>query len=179
MRSVSTTDGEADVRVLGSQSGLSPHSPEGQEDPGQDAGVPRHQTVTVQRHGVIRRDALPPLAPAPLLTGRREKEERRKNGTKSPIRGWMTDNSRMEGGGQEMRAEDLSHQWRSGLLRKEGSSARVVLSVKAKQLAGPERQVSRCRGTLGGGPAGTVRKAIQQNSVCRLLYCHSCRFFHP
>lgn len=62
--SVSATDGEADVRVLGSQSGLSPHGPEGEEDPGQDVGVPRHQTVTrVQRNGVTRRDAPPPRAP--------------------------------------------------------------------------------------------------------------------
>lgn len=43
---VSAADGEADVRVLGSQPSVSPHSPEGEEDPGQDAGVPRHQTVT-------------------------------------------------------------------------------------------------------------------------------------
>lgn len=43
---VSAADGEADVGVLGSQPGVSPHSPEGEEDPGQDAGVPRHQTVT-------------------------------------------------------------------------------------------------------------------------------------
>lgn len=44
--SVSTTDGKIDVGVLGSQPGLSPHSPEGEEDPGQDVRVPRHQTVT-------------------------------------------------------------------------------------------------------------------------------------
>lgn len=43
---VSAADGEADVGVLGSQPGVSPHSPEGEEDPGQDVGVPRHQTVT-------------------------------------------------------------------------------------------------------------------------------------
>lgn len=43
---VSAADGEADVGVLGSQPGISPHSPEGEEDPGQDVGVPRHQTVT-------------------------------------------------------------------------------------------------------------------------------------
>lgn len=82
--SVSATDGEADVRVLGSQSGLSPHSPEGQEDPGQDVGVPRHQTLTVQRNGAIRRDVPPPLAPTPLIADRREKEEAANNGTKSP-----------------------------------------------------------------------------------------------
>lgn len=96
--SVSATDGEADVRVLGSQSGLSPHGPEGQEDPGQDVGVPRHQTVTVQRNGIICRDASPPLAPTPLIADRREKEERRKKrpqtmGQSHPIRGgWLTDN---------------------------------------------------------------------------------------
>lgn len=82
MPSVSATDGEADVRVLGSQSGLSPHGPEGQEDPGQDVGVPRHQTVTVRRNGVIRRDAPPPLAPTPLRGGK--KEEAANNGTESP-----------------------------------------------------------------------------------------------
>lgn len=82
MPSVSATDGEADVRVLGSQSGLSPHGPEGQEDPGQDVGVPRHQTVTVRRNGVIRRDAPPPLAPTPLRG--RKKEEAANNGTESP-----------------------------------------------------------------------------------------------
>lgn len=90
--SVSATDGEADVRVLGSQSDLSPHGPQGQEDAGHDVGVPRHQTVTVQRNGVIRRDASPPLAPTPLIAERREKEERRKKrpqtmGQSHPIRG--------------------------------------------------------------------------------------------
>lgn len=46
MSAVSAADGEADVGVLGSQPGVSPHSPEGEEDPGQDVGVPRHQAVT-------------------------------------------------------------------------------------------------------------------------------------
>lgn len=46
---VSAADGKADVRVLGSQSGLAPHSPEGEEDPGEDVRVPRHQTVTDSR----------------------------------------------------------------------------------------------------------------------------------
>lgn len=58
----------------------------------------------------------------------------------------------------------------------------MVLSVKAKHLPGAER--SRWAGVEGpweegGGLAGIVPKAIRQNSVCRLLYCHSCRFFHP
>lgn len=43
---MSTADGKTDVGVLGSQPGLSPHSPEGEEDPGEDVRVPRHQTVT-------------------------------------------------------------------------------------------------------------------------------------
>ena len=43
---VFTAGGQADVRVLGSQPGLPPDRPEGEEDPGQDAGVPGHQVVT-------------------------------------------------------------------------------------------------------------------------------------
>lgn len=54
---VSAADGEADVRVLGSQPGVSPHSPEGEEDPGQDVGVPRHQTVTETETALALRDA--------------------------------------------------------------------------------------------------------------------------
>lgn len=46
---VSAADGKADVGVLGSQSGLSPHSAEGEEDPGEDVRVPRHQTVMDSR----------------------------------------------------------------------------------------------------------------------------------
>lgn len=46
---MSAADGKADVRVLGSQSSLSPHGPEGEEDPGEDVRVPRHQTVTDSR----------------------------------------------------------------------------------------------------------------------------------
>jgi len=41
----SKTDGKTDVRVLGSQPGLSPHSPAVEEDPGKDVGIPRHQIV--------------------------------------------------------------------------------------------------------------------------------------
>lgn len=44
--SVFTADGETDVGVLGPQSGLAPHSPEGEEDAGEDVRDPRHQTVT-------------------------------------------------------------------------------------------------------------------------------------
>lgn len=44
--SVPAADGKTDVGVLGSQPGLPPNSPEGEEDPGEDVRVPRHQTVT-------------------------------------------------------------------------------------------------------------------------------------
>lgn len=121
--SVSATDGEADVRVLGSQSGLSPHSPEGQEDPGQDVGVPRHQAVTVQRDGVVRGDA-----PPPLIADRRErakkKEEAANNGTKSPDERGGRMNGNGQGGPGKREAEDLFQQWRSALLRREGRRAR-------------------------------------------------------
>lgn len=63
---VSAPDGEADVRVLGSQPGVSPHSPEGEENPGQDAGVPRHQTVTETETGL--KDATAAAAAAAAAT---------------------------------------------------------------------------------------------------------------
>lgn len=89
MPPVSAPDGKADVGVLGPQPRLSPHSPEGEEDPGQDVGVPRHQTVTVER------ETAPPAEmdhrrwPPPhfTLAHRRKKEEAANNGTRSPDQG--------------------------------------------------------------------------------------------
>lgn len=86
------------------------------------------------------------------------------------------DECQWSGGTRKREAEDSLHQERSALLLREGTSAHVVLSVKAKHLLGqqdPGGQAERD----GGAPAWIVRKAIQQNSVCRLLYCHSCSFF--
>lgn len=85
-----------------------------------------------------------------------------------------------QGGTRKREAEDSLLQERSALLLREGTSAHVVLSVKAKHLLGPQHpggQVERDPGGMWGAPARVVRKAIQQNSVCRLLYCHSCSFF--
>lgn len=44
--SVSTADGETDVGVLGSWPGQTPHSSQGEEEPGENVRVPRHQNVT-------------------------------------------------------------------------------------------------------------------------------------
>lgn len=74
---VSATDGKTDVGVLGSQPGLSPHSPEGEEDPGEDVRVPRHQTVTEsqeryshqQRH--VTATGTRPLTPASRRKGKK------------------------------------------------------------------------------------------------------------
>lgn len=87
--SVSATDGKADVGVLGSQPGLSPHSPEGEEDPGQDVGVPGHQTVTVEREPESSAETYQRRWPRHrfTLTDRRKKEEVTNNGTKSPRQG--------------------------------------------------------------------------------------------
>lgn len=106
MPSVSATDGKADVGVLGSQPGLSPHSPEGEEDPGQDVGVPRHQTVTVERETASSAETYHRHWPRHhfTLTDRRKKERKKEeaanNGTKSPDKGEMSDNGR---GNQKMR----------------------------------------------------------------------------
>lgn len=76
--SVSTADGKIDVGVLGSQPGLSPHSPEGEEDPGQDVRVPRHQTVTGSRDRrchqprLVTATGTAPLTPANRRKGKKE-----------------------------------------------------------------------------------------------------------
>lgn len=88
MASVSATDGEADVGVLGSQPSLSPHGPEGQEDPGKDVGVPRHQAVTANRETASSAETCHRHRPRHHLIGdRRERKteaEAANNGTKSP-----------------------------------------------------------------------------------------------
>lgn len=43
---MSTTNGKVDVGVLGPQPDVPPHSPEGEEDPGEDVRVSRYQAVT-------------------------------------------------------------------------------------------------------------------------------------
>lgn len=92
MSAVSTADGKTDVGVLGSQPGLSPHSPEGEEDPGEDVGVPRHQTVTEsedryshqQRH--VTATGAAPLTLANRRKGKKKKNETVNDGTKETDR---------------------------------------------------------------------------------------------
>ena len=75
MSLVSKADGKTDVRVLGSQPGLSPHSPEGEEEPGKDVRDPRHQTVR-ESEDLITRDLSLPLAQRHLHWPMKEGGER-------------------------------------------------------------------------------------------------------
>lgn len=75
---MSAADGKTDVGVLGSQPGLSPDSPEGEEDPGKDVRVPRHQTVTESqaRHSHQQR-LVTAIGMAPLTLADRRKGKKR------------------------------------------------------------------------------------------------------
>lgn len=88
MSSVSKTDGEADVRVLGSQPSLSPNSFAGEEDCGKDVRIPRHQTVTESEEALSSLvDLSLPLAQT-TYTGQQKKgnNERLKDGIKETDR---------------------------------------------------------------------------------------------
>lgn len=76
---VSAADGKTDVGVLGSQPSLSPHSPEGEEDPGKDVRVPGHQTVTKSQERRSHQQRLVTatgMAPLTLANRRKGKKKR-------------------------------------------------------------------------------------------------------
>ncbi len=98
--SVSTADGKTDVGVLGSQPGLSPLSPEGEEDPGEDVRVPRHQTVTERQERCSHHQRLVTAnGTAPLTLANRRKGKKK--------RLWMIGQRKLTG-----RVSDRGNGWR-------------------------------------------------------------------